>query len=102
MHERHPLAASSFWFLIAALGVLVLIAALLFLPSPTGYFFSHPVLLRSGFLVLAVMFGLLSACGSVLGYLADTIPGRRDGIAGTILFLTGIALLATAWMSRIP
>jgi len=102
MHDRHPLAAASFWFLIAAVGVLTGLALLLFVPGCSAYFFAHPALLRVGFVVLGVLFVLFAACGSVLGFLAETAPGRRDGFAGMALFFAGAACLVALWMQRIP
>ncbi|MBX9680464.1 MAG: hypothetical protein K2X38_17025 [Gemmataceae bacterium] len=102
MHERHPLAASSFWFLVGAVALLLGTAALLYIPGWSAYFFAHPVLLRVGFILLGVLFAMLAACGSVLGFLAETIPGRRDGWVGTFLFFAGIACLAVLWTTRVP
>ncbi len=102
MNDRNPLAAASFWSLIGAAGVYAAIAAIFLVPPITLLFFNHHVALRIAFVLLAVVFSLLSATGSVLGFLAETRPGRRSGIAGALMFFIGLFGLAIAWFHHVP
>lgn len=102
MRERIPLAASSFWFLIAALSILLGVLTLLGVAGRTAYFFAHPVLLRVAYLLLACLFGLLAASGSVLGFLSDSAAGRRIGIVAALAFLVATGALVCLWIVRIP
>src|SRR5262245_48478352 len=83
---NRPLARAGLWFLVDAGIVLAVLCGVLLHPDFLPEFLDEPALRRAGFFVMALLFSVLSATASVLGFLAN---GRGVGWSAIGVLIAG-------------
>ena len=93
---NRPLARAAQWFLVDAGIVLAVFCGLALRPDWIPDFIDHPPLVRIGAIAMMVLFTLLAATASVLGFLANCRPGRTTGTIALAVLVGGWAAIAAA------
>ena len=95
--DNRPLARAAIWFLIDAGIVLAVLCGVLLHPDLIPEYFDEPALRRLGIIALTVLFTVLAATASVLGFLANCRPGRATGMTALAILFAGWAAIGMAY-----
>jgi len=97
--DNRPLARAAVWFLVDAGIVLVVLCGVLLHPELVAEYFDERTLRSAGMVALTVLFSLLAATSSVLGFLANCRPGRATGLAALVFLIAGWTAIGAAYFA---